>query len=843
MKHILAFLILILVCLPLKAQLDVNFNDSGKLYSGLWQLSDSAFIISNAELRSNSRIANSVSFISSAASFGDSSIWRLKCRMMFNPSSLNYTDFVLLADSSDLRKARNSVFVRLGGTSDEISVFVSKNGTESKLIDGRDGLLNANSNAYALRLVLLNDSLELTYTTLSGGIEYRESKAAFILPFSNGFTGIRVRQSTSSFFYKHFFDDLYAGPIVKDSLAPVCDSIIVSGINRVICYFNEACRPETLSDSTHFLLNSNQLPTEINVSHDKTKVELNYEQEFPVNKYSTLAINGIQDLSGNVLNGSSHQFFYSKPDTPRFRDILITEMMIDPEPSAGLPEKEYIEILNVSDKYLMLKGCRIADGLVSHLLPSVVLAPDSFLVLYKIPSLNNAADEIILSNGFGDLIHAVTYTDSCYRGDSRSEGGYSLEMIDIGRPCLGCINWRASKDISGGTPGKKNSVSEILKADSSAPELNGIDFPDQNVFRLFFNEALDTLSDIKWQFNGNVFKPVSIQFDKNRMSINCILPFAAESDSVYNFSFEGLRDCEGNISRIFELQLQWPSLSRKGDIVINEILFNPRSGGSDFVELYNCSKRTFDLSKLFLADLDNGGLIKQIYPLAEEFYLFKPGMYMLLTEDTADVCTKYKCGRVSGLSFQIKNMPSLPDEEGKIVLLNILGEYTDSLSYRADWHYPMLNDRNGVSLERLSTGMNSNDVYNWHSASGISGFASPARQNSVFIPAPATDKYFNVSSRTLSPDLDGYEDLMIISYKLPDPDFAAVVKVFDISGRLVLNLMSNQTLGTEGAFTWDGTDETGTVQAVGIYIILIECRHPDGRVINEKLSVVLAARF
>src|SRR5690606_22555130 len=45
-----------------------------------------------------------------------------------------------------------------------------------------------------------------------------------------------------------------------------------------------------------------------------------------------------------------------------------------------------------------------------------------------------------------------------------------------------------------------------------------------------------------------------------------------------------------------------------GDILINEVLSNPRAGGVEFVELYNFSEKTVDLQQLYLASVSSNGV-------------------------------------------------------------------------------------------------------------------------------------------------------------------------------------------------------------------------------------------
>ena len=182
----------------------------------------------------------------------------------------------------------------------------------------------------------------------------------------------------------------------------------------------------------------------------------------------------------------------------------------------------------------------------------------------------------------------------------------------------------------------------------------------------------------------------------------------------------------------------------------------------------------------------------------------------------------------------------MPDKEGKVVLFNQLNQTVDSVSYTSNWHFKFLSDQNGVSLERLNPNMESNDNNTWHSAAFSVGFASPGSINSQISIAAQTDVFFNLNSKSLSPDMDGFEDLLILRYKFPETDYLSTIKIFNIEGREMKTLINNKTLGTEGSVVWDGTNNSGEVLPIGVYLVLIECMSPNGELRREKLSVLLA---
>jgi hypothetical protein len=827
------------------SQVTDDFEDEDLGADPAWYGMLNAFTTVNGELRSNYATNNFLFYMSTASTSNTNAEWRLDCRLMFNTSSVNYVDIMLASDSLNLTKARNGYFVRLGGSADEISLFKTRNGTETKLIDGKDGILNASSSHYLVIVQRFNDSLVLK--RIKQGVDiFVEGTIKDTGKWMFSYAGIRIRQSTSSFVNKHFFDNLYIGPVTRDSVAPAWDSLVVVDSRRLKCVFNEVCDSLSLADTGHYLITDNNArPSGITIMKERKSVLLGFSKPFAPNKILSLQLSGISDVAGNILEDQSRDFYDSKPDTPGLYDLLITELMPDPEPPVSLPVVEYVEISNVSGKFIRLAGCRINDPTAYKPLPNIVLPPDSICVLKSIPSLNNAEDRIWISNQRGEVVHQVDYTDAWYHDNAKKTGGYSLEMIDVSKPCIGIDNWKASTDPRGGTPGAVNSVKRLIAADTIAPYVQYYTVENDSTIVLHFSETVDSVSVAKMSFqvNGNVSLFRLKKMNATRDAATWMVPFKPDKQLEYKIGFSGLADCSGNTMGLASLEVQWPSPSTKGQILMNEVLFNPRSGGSDFIELFNNSSLAFDLSKHFLADLDDGGLLKTIYPIAAPGIIVKPGQYVLISEDTANICDFYHCSNSEALKIQISHLPSMPDDQGHIVLLNIRNVYIDSLHYTKDWHFQLIGDQNGVSLERLSFNMPSNSRDNWHSAASTVAYATPGCQNSQFMVPVKQDKYFTVQSKTLSPDEDGFEDVMILRYEVPGADYIANVLIYDVEGRQVRHLVNNMTIGTEGLLTWDGLDGNGQKTPIGIYIIWIECINGNGERIRQKMSVVVAGRL
>src|SRR5690606_38691092 len=139
--------------------------------------------------------------------------------------------------------------------------------------------------------------------------------------------------------------------------------------------------------------------------------------------------------------------------------------------------------------------------------------------------------------------------------------------------------------------------------------------------------------------------------------------------------------------------------------------------------------------------------------------------------------------------------------KGSCVLL-AGGLEVDRVSYREDMHFGLINEPEGVSLERTGFGLPANSPGAFRSAAAAAGYATPGYRNSQSA-AAAGEEGIRLESRRFSPDGDGYEDLLQVSYNFTENSLVASVSIFDDRGYLVNELYNNLLLGTSGRFAWD----------------------------------------
>jgi hypothetical protein len=540
----------------------------------------------------------------------------------------------------------------------------------------------------------------------------------------------------------------------------------------------------------------------------------------------------------------------------QLHDVLITEVMSDPSPTVGLPDVEYIELYNRSPRPISVKNWTLQMGSRSVRLPDTLLAANSYTILCRQTNqkslsgfgfvmglssfaLPNEAATLALYTHQNKLICSLTYEGRWWPAD-KSAGGYAIEMVDISQPCLGRDNWEVSRHPSGGTPGQRNST-EGRRSDTYLPRIRHIEIPSANTIVVVFDKRLDSLgavngTEISVTGRSIVRRSVtSPSFHHLELTLNAAL-LAGER---YEVRLRNLPDCTGNLLRDALFYVGLPMQADSGDVVINEILFEPLVGGVDFVEIYNRSIKYISLKGWSLGNLKNG-TADVVRSVTTSDVILPPNGFLALTTDADQVVATYPTSQPR-VFLEMLSMPSFPNDQGGVVLFNQQSNILDQFAYTKSMHHALLAQTKGVSLERVDPTKSAGENGNWHSGASTVGYATPGYANSQWLSTKADDD-FAVQPEAITPDLDGVDDFVTISYTQNSVGRIASVRVFDVNGRLVSDLLKNQLIGTAGEIIWNGSDDRNQVVKTGYYLILIDTFDIYGNKRQYKKKVVVVSR-
>ena len=190
-------------------------------------------------------------------------------------------------------------------------------------------------------------------------------------------------------------------------------------------------------------------------------------------------------------------------------------------------------------------------------------------------------------------------------------------------------------------------------------------------------------------------------------------------------------------------------------------------------------------------------------------------------------------------NFVQTDIPSYSNDEGTVYLI-FQNQEIDKVAYLDDWHFKLLDSDDGKTLERLDPDGISNDRNNWHTAAEAIGFATPGGENSQFYPATINGN-FSFASESVSPDNDGFEDVLQVNYEMSEPGLVASFTIYDDRGRLIANVLKSELISKRGTFTWDGIRDDNTKTSIGMYIGVFEAFGIDGEVVFTARKVFTVA--
>ena len=322
------------------------------------------------------------------------------------------------------------------------------------------------------------------------------------------------------------------------------------------------------------------------------------------------------------------------------------------------------------------------------------------------------------------------------------------------------------------------------------------------------------------------------------LTIELTLAESLEPGIVYNlFPFDAY-DCLGNLETVGDtLSFGLTVAPEKGDIIINEILFNPASGGSRFIEIRNVSQKFINLSSIAIGRISSSGNV--IYPTGIDETI-GPDQLAVFSPEPSDILFRYQVPQPSRL-FE-STLPSWDDETDNVSIL-YNGEVLDSVTYFSSWHLPVIADQNGVSLERISATALSPSPSTWHSASSISGYGTPTGTNSQNVNLEtASENPFTITNPTFSPNADGYKDFLALNFLSDTGEEIASAWVYDLEGREINQLISNESLGTSALVQWDGRNNDQQLAEMGIYVIFVQLWDVQGNVREYQETCALVKR-
>lgn len=459
-----------IVCASLLLQLTGSYAQVQEHFDSIltWKGTDTAWQIKAGRLQSHYRQVSSNFYVSTPSSLSSNCSWEWWMRMDFNTSSLNYVDVFLTADSSNLlAPAIKGYFVRIGNTKDEVCLY--RKGAAAvpvMIIDGRDGLTDHTSTVLKVK-VTCDEQHEWTLWL----DDVPEGSVRDTVLKTSGYMGFAIRQSTASFFEKHFFDDVLVAALTKDTVRPLFKSLEVVNNKELLMCFSEPL------DSLYGDIQISDFKGQLSYTREANCISIHSDVSFPDGDSCLLVIKDIRDLAGNIIIPFSTGFSYYKDA------VVINEILYDP--GSGVPE--FIELYNTGQLAIDLAKIKLAKRKpTGELYDSVALSKTMLLLLpgsyaafttdppalckqyncqqpeyiynISLPALINKEGTVVLLAADGSVMDELHYSDKMHFALADNTRGVSLERLDARQPANDPHNWHSAAATAGyATPGYTNS--------------------------------------------------------------------------------------------------------------------------------------------------------------------------------------------------------------------------------------------------------------------------------------------------------------------------------------------------------------------------------------------------
>jgi len=114
------------------AQVNESFTDGDFTNNPEWSGLTSNFIVNGSmQLQSNAASA-STSYLFTASEAFNKAVWECKVKITYTTSSSNYASIYIVSDNTDILNGCNAYYVQVGGTNDEVSLFVQQGTKKQK---------------------------------------------------------------------------------------------------------------------------------------------------------------------------------------------------------------------------------------------------------------------------------------------------------------------------------------------------------------------------------------------------------------------------------------------------------------------------------------------------------------------------------------------------------------------------------------------------------------------------------------------------------------------------------------------------------------------------------------
>ena len=762
----------------------------------------------------------------------NNTVWEFYFNYDFSASTTNYACFYLLsAEENFISITNKAYYLKLGGiagTTDKIELIYQNGPTKTTILSSKAGIVGKSSVAMRVRVSKTANGIWELFVDETGNSNFlKEATAQHSSSVVFSYTGLRCIYSSTRR-DKTYLDDIF----IYEPFSLTSYSITEG--KKITLTFSKNIQLDNTS-LIDFSIGQNYTTTVA-----ANQIEIKVGEVILPDTYN-LMLKNFKDMNGDTLWNTSIKII--KPPTYYAGQIRLTEWMSDPSPSYGLPEIEWVELLNTCAYTVDLSVFSLSDPSTKTLFPAYQLKPNTIVVVCanggckqlniencievaSMPSLNNSGDTLFLRAKDEQLIDFIHYELTKLPKDYRQDGGYSIGREVLPDACFFTQKINFSSAQIGGTPG-------FLQPFPEAPERI------QKTFSIE-NESLIVLQlPIIGNIQTNNFNPsgliASIQplFSEGNTRIEISLKKPMEEGSLIELYLDSMQTCLRESLYLGEkLNIVFPKPIQQGDVFLNEILYNAITGGVDFIELYNTTEKYIQLQNTHYLNVTPGKNFQHVF--VGENCIIAPYGYKVISSDNSKIKKQYP-NTVMENCFEKSGFLSFADEGGEVFFVSNKADTLDKIQYGDQFQNPLNRNDEGISLEKIKSQEWLFSPSNWTSSGAK---ATPGYKNSQAMSNESTStEIFYCSPCHVTTNINGHSDYVHLHLNPEVKGAFASIRIYTISGEVVSNVCENQLLGTSNTFNWYGQKHTNGLLPDGIYIAVAEWWSPEGEMHTEKIAI------
>lgn len=269
-----------------------------------------------------------------------------------------------------------------------------------------------------------------------------------------------------------------------------------------------------------------------------------------------------------------------------------------------------------------------------------------------------------------------------------------------------------------------------------------------------------------------------------------------------------------------------------GLIVVNEIMYRPGPGMSEWIELENRSALECNLASWTLCDATG---LRRLISAGD--IMVAGGAFAILARDSAAFASEFPdCAAL--VKSPEDGWPSLNDTDrgGAADVVSLFdggGVLVERVSYR-----DILGSERGRTIERVSPGVCSDFLGGiWHRCAARSG-ATPGEKNTALIERMPPPRGMTVSPNPLCLARD---ESAAITGDLGDGESGFLVRIFDLAGFEVRRIIGERGGARVFSCRWDGRAHDGRPVRTGLYVCCVEFVGTGGGVCRREKKCIAVA--